>query len=304
VLKTRPQASAYFVLRRDGITVARGVCRWAPYSGASSDQKGALPENVEYFAIALECAWYRSPGRHKPSRGLLSSRGAYEPVNFSQERDTAGSPWFVVYPLWMERYAPFNLPEFMFSHFNRVDFGGELFQQWPVGIRFEIGIEQVSRAAKLFDFAFAKAEHCILVSQDCIEGTEIVRSATPLFGTPGIFPGEPSQFQSVDVSPFEEAEYRLTWTRLSPLAFDPARMFQAIANREQEGDPKVASAVYVIDPRSKVIMHMYDDRGLDVIATKLNTLRPLFESFTEWILDNQRHRIEFRFRTNSKELLE
>jgi len=204
----------------------------------------------------------------------------------------------------MEQCVPFNLPEFMFSHFNRVDFGGDLFGQWPVGIRFEIGIDQVSRAAKLFDFAFAKAEGCILVSQDWMEGIEIVRRSTPLFETPGIFHSEPSQFESVEVSPFDEGQYRLTWTRLSPIAFDAAQMFQAIANREQEGYPKVASGVYVIDPRSKIIMHMYDDRGLDVIATQLNTLRPLFESFGEWILDYQRLRIEYRFRTNSPELPE
>jgi Domain of unknown function (DUF3885) len=204
----------------------------------------------------------------------------------------------------MDRFLPFNLPEFMFSHFNRVDFGGNLFQQWPVGIRFEVASEQVSRAAKLFHFAFGKAEECILVSQDWMEGTEIVRSSTSLFRTPGIFPSEPSQFQSVEVSPFDETQYRLTWTRLSPLAFDAGQMFQAIANREQKGAPKVASGVYVIDPRSKIIMHMYDDRGLDVIATNLNILRPLFESFGEWILDHDRHKIEFRFRTNWQELPE
>jgi len=201
----------------------------------------------------------------------------------------------------MERYVPFDLPQFMFSHFNRVDFGGNLFGQWPVGIRFEIGIEHVSRAVKLFHLTFAKAEDCILVSQDWMEGTEIVRSSTPLFTTPGIFPSGLSQLQSVEVSPFNEAQYRLTWTRLSPLAFGAAKMFQAIANREQAGDPKVASAVYVINPLSKIIMHMYDDRGLDVIATDLNTLRPLFETFRVWILDNQRHRIESRFKTNPQE---
>lgn len=204
----------------------------------------------------------------------------------------------------MERYIPFDLPQFMFSRFNRVDFGGNLFEQWPVGIRFEIGIENVSRAVKLFDLAFAKAEDCILVSQDWMEGTEIVRSSTPLFRTPGIFPSELSQFQSVEVSPFDEAQYRLTWTRLSPVAFEATKMFQAIANREQAGDPKVASAVYVINPLLKIIMHMYDDRGLDVIATELDTLRPLFETFSDWVLDNQRHRIEFRFRTNSQEFAE
>ena len=204
----------------------------------------------------------------------------------------------------MERYVPFDLPEFMFSHFNRVDFGGDLFEQWPVGIRFEIGIEHVSRATEICCSALAEAEDCILVSQDWIECTDIVRRSTPLFTTPGIFPSDLSEFQSVNVSPFDLARYRLTWTRLSPLAFDAAQMFQAIANREQKGYPKIASGVYIINPRSKIIMHMYDDRGLDVIATELITLRPLFESFGAWILDNQRHRIEFRFRTNPQVLPE
>ena len=201
----------------------------------------------------------------------------------------------------MEQHPLFNLPEFMFSHFSGVDLDGDLFGQWPVGIRFEIGIDHVSRASRLFDFLFAKAEDCILVSQDWTEGIEIVKSCTPLFATPGIFPSELSQFESVEVSPFEGEPYQLTWARSSPLAFNSAQMFQAIANREQPGDPKVASRVYVIDPQSKIIMHMYDDRGLDVIATELRALRPLFETFREWILDNQRDRIELRFKASSED---
>ena len=204
----------------------------------------------------------------------------------------------------MSLYAPFSLPEFMFSHFSGVDFGGDLFGQWPVGIRFEIGISRVYRAARLYEFTFAKAENCILVSQDWMGGTEIAQVSTPLFSTQGIFLTKPSEFQTVDVSPFDETEYRLTWALLQPLAFDVASMFQAIANREQTGSPKVRSGVYVIDPSKRVIMHMYDDRGLDVIATELDTLRPLFETFNEWVLDNQRHRVEFRFRSNPQKLAE
>lgn len=204
----------------------------------------------------------------------------------------------------MTLYAPFSLPEFMFAHFSRVDFGGDLFGQWPVGIRFEIGINHVYRAARIYESAFAGAETCILVSQDWMATTEIARPSTTLFSTPGIFPIKLSELQTVDVSPFDETEYRLTWTRLQPLTFDAASMFQAIANREQPGSPKVRSGVYVIEPSKRVIMHMYDDRGLDVIATELDTLRPLFETFNEWVLDNQRHRVEFRFRSNPQKLAE
>jgi len=47
---------------------------------------------------------------------------------------------------------------------------------------------------------------------------------------------------------------------------------------------------------------MYDDRGLDIIATDIDSLRPLFENFGDWILENQRHRIEFRFRAKAAEV--
>jgi hypothetical protein len=196
---------------------------------------------------------------------------------------------------------PFNLPEFMLSYFNRVDFGGDLFSQWPVGIRFDIGLEQVSRAVRIYDFIFGKAEEFILVSQDWPSDYPLAERYTPLFETPGIFSSSPSHFQTVDVSPSVESPYRLTWTRLSPLAFEAARMFQAIANRERGGVPSIASGVYVVDPQSKIIMHMYDDRGLDVIANDEATLRPLYESFAEWVLDNQQHRVAFRFGNRSKE---
>jgi hypothetical protein len=191
---------------------------------------------------------------------------------------------------------PFDLPAFMLSHFNRVDFGGDLFNQWPVGIRFEIGIEQISRAAKLYEFLFANADDCVLVSQDWTVGEEIVKSSSPLFATPGIFPSPPSQLQSVEITPYDETPYRISWTRLTPLAFNAPLMFQLIANREQGGTPKVSSGVFVIHPRLKIILHMYDDRGLDVIAAELNALRSLFDSFNHWILENQRQRIMSRFR--------
>ncbi len=183
----------------------------------------------------------------------------------------------------------------MLSHFNSVDFGGDLFGQWPVGIRFEVGLEQVSRAVKLYEFTFGKAENCILVSQDWHSDDICAERCTPLFTTPGIFPLVPSQTQTIEIEPFDETPYRLTWARLHPLAFDATQMFQAIANRERGGLPAIGSGVYLIDPHSKIIMHMYDDRGLDVIAADAADILPLYNIFGDWILENQRHRITFRF---------
>ena len=204
----------------------------------------------------------------------------------------------------MEILRSFDLPQFMFSHFPRVDFGGDLFGQWPVGIRFEIGLENVSRATKLHDLIFGGAGDCILVSQDWLTNDTEMRPPrfTPLFATPGVFPSaSPSQFETVEVLPFEETPYRLTWTRLPLNSFNAAQMFQAIANRERGGIPSIESGVYTIDDRARLIMHMYDDRGLDVIATNASTLQPLYQRFGDWILDSQRRKIDLRFKERPTE---
>jgi len=123
----------------------------------------------------------------------------------------------------------------MFSHFPRVDFGGDLFGQWPVDIRFKIGLENVSRATTLHEFVFSGANDCIVVSQDWLSDETDIRAEriSPLFSTPGVFSNAtPFEFETVDVSPFEETPYRLTWARLPLNAINPEQMFQAIANRE------------------------------------------------------------------------
>jgi uncharacterized protein DUF3885 len=199
----------------------------------------------------------------------------------------------------MKILRSFDLPQFMFSHFPRVDFGGDLFGQWPVGIRFEIGLENVSRATKIHEFLFGEADDCILVFQEWLSDRIDLGAdrSTLLFSTPGVFPnGPPSEFQAVDVSPFEETPHRLTWARLPLNSFNATQMFQAVANRERGGIPAIGSGVYALDDRAKLIIHMYDDRGLDVIAADPSTLVPLYQRFGDWILENQRRKIDLRFR--------
>jgi hypothetical protein len=186
----------------------------------------------------------------------------------------------------------------MFSRFAGVEFGGDLFSQWPVGLRFEVGLEQVWRAAEIHEFIHGRSEDCILISQDWLTGDADIcgERCTPLFSTPGVLPIASPQFQTVDVSPFDQTPYRLIWTRLPLHSLNAAQMFQAIANRERGGIPAIRSGVYTIDDRAVLIMHMYDDRGLDIIAANAATLLPVYERFGGWILDNQRHKIDLRFK--------
>ncbi|WP_243458254.1 DUF3885 domain-containing protein [Sporosarcina sp. Te-1] len=59
-----------------------------------------------------------------------------------------------------------------------------------------------------------------------------------------------------------------------------------------KGRSKLGIDIYFINLTTKMIFHLYDDRGCDVIAANLEELRPLYNSFNGWILDYDRERIE------------
>ena len=50
--------------------------------------------------------------------------------------------------------------------------------------------------------------------------------------------------------------------------------------------------IYFINVTKKIIYHLYDDRGCDVVATSANDLRTLYEECNDWILDYDRAQID------------
>ena len=53
--------------------------------------------------------------------------------------------------------------------------------------------------------------------------------------------------------------------------------------------------VYFINLDKKIIFNMYDDRGLDVITTDKETIRPIYGKYNHWILDYDRKKIDKLF---------
>ena len=54
--------------------------------------------------------------------------------------------------------------------------------------------------------------------------------------------------------------------------------------------------VYFINNDKSVIFNMYDDRGLDVISTKKETIAPLYNKFNDWILNYDREKVDDLFK--------
>lgn len=64
------------------------------------------------------------------------------------------------------------------------------------------------------------------------------------------------------------------------------------------GHPQFESAVFLFDTAGKLLFHLYDDRGLDLVAEDRDTLYPFYDGYGAWIMDCDRERIEGIFGRN------
>lgn len=69
-------------------------------------------------------------------------------------------------------------------------------------------------------------------------------------------------------------------------------LIEAIANRTLGLEPSVDGDIYLINDTNKTIFHLYDDRGLDIVAENKETLRIVYEQYNHWILDYDRNKID------------
>ena len=53
--------------------------------------------------------------------------------------------------------------------------------------------------------------------------------------------------------------------------------------------------IYFVNISKKLIFHMYDDRGLDIISADKETLRLIYKEHNNWILDYDRKQIDKQF---------
>ncbi|MCP1133616.1 DUF3885 domain-containing protein [Paenibacillus polysaccharolyticus] len=69
-------------------------------------------------------------------------------------------------------------------------------------------------------------------------------------------------------------------------------LFEAVAHRESEPESRIEGDIYLINETKKCIFHIYDSRGMDIVATDTFTLRSVYEKYYEWILDFDRKTID------------
>lgn len=74
------------------------------------------------------------------------------------------------------------------------------------------------------------------------------------------------------------------------------RLFQAIANADFAVKPRINGDVYLFNETKQSVLHMYDDRGCDVIGLNRENMLPFYQTFRSWILDYDRYQIDQLFK--------
>jgi hypothetical protein len=208
-----------------------------------------------------------------------------------------------------------NLRAYLDEHFPRLVLEPTLFHCWPTSLRFELGDPEHKephkrdpayfdplhrRARALYEAAFAATDSCILSSVEyrCSKlGRRACHFATVFDEARernlGI--GRPSGRAWVP-SGNPECKVRYVWAEVSPRRIDYDYLLRRFARTDFPlAGGGFAGTVYFINLTRNLIFHMYDDRGLDLSATKRETLKPLYDSHNSWLLDWNRERMEQMF---------
>lgn len=97
--------------------------------------------------------------------------------------------------------------------------------------------------------------------------------------------------QDIEVSGEKVNRTEFYWD-LKSVNMPMEKLFREIILGDFGGVYEFVSSVYLFDTESHVMLHLYDDMGLDIVAYDKGTLMPLYKNLNGWILDYDRKEID------------
>ncbi len=208
-----------------------------------------------------------------------------------------------------------RLREYMLETFPNLELRPPLFYNGDIGIRFKLGVNYdctniyencpylegvYNRAITLFQSLHSKTDDIYIVVDvnDFADGetfkhklnifSKYVKEKSDLFKLqkntiPYIFPEDDED------GVYKTHRYTLK-CKVSDLKYIP--MLKAICNQDMGIKPCIFHRVYFINVNKNTIFHVYDDRGCDVLATSPNTIRGIYHTYNDWILEYDRNKID------------
>ncbi|GAB6442075.1 DUF3885 domain-containing protein [Bacillus luti] len=206
----------------------------------------------------------------------------------------------------------------MHETFPNLELRPPLFYNGTIGIRFRLGVDYdcnniyencpylegvYNRAITLFQSLHSKTDDIYIVVDvnDYADGktfkhklnifSKYVKEKSDLFKLqkntiPYVFPEDDED------GTYKTHRYILK-CKISDFKYIP--MLKAICNQDMGIKPSIFHKVYFINLSKNTIFHVYDDRGCDVLATSPDTIRDIYNTYNDWILDYDRNKIDTVF---------
>ncbi|APM37978.1 DUF3885 domain-containing protein [Clostridium kluyveri] len=181
-----------------------------------------------------------------------------------------------------------------------------IFYNCQYGIRFEIGVGNVynkdmtprkeyvesalSRAMTIYNNGIKSPT--LLMWEVYPQGEEDKSDFEILFSKKiiSILPQEEFS-QDIDIDNEVIKRTQLYWD-LKKSNIPMNKVFREIIIGDLGGSEDFISSIYLFDVENHVMLHLYDDRGLDIVAYDKNKLIPIYQKLNTWILDYDRKQID------------
>ena len=210
--------------------------------------------------------------------------------------------------------------QFLQENFAGLKLKIPLFYNWKYGLRFDLQdeyqstdddkyfAEVVRRAAEIFETAFNASDRLFFVFKDCRNYREKIRFANYAFRQINKLTKNEIYYTRENNLYNPPSVHNVAIINLTADRINHKNILTAIGNtdflsRQPRLDNKGASTgkhIFFVNINKRLIFNMYDDRGLDVIATDKETLRPIYEKYNDWILDYDREQIDKQFEDNNE----
>lgn len=209
-----------------------------------------------------------------------------------------------------------DFQDYMQSNLHGISLEPPLFYNSDVGIRFELGVpyrgvedpsyfETVTkRSGALFESVFSESDELYIVrmTYEPKHPYEIINPGVNVFAK-YVDTENAKQVICFEEKPDYDEDtnqlsgYSKSYSLLCYLKqVDYKGILKAIgyADFPSMGN-YISDGIYFIHPKKNIVFHMYDDRGLDIVAVRTEELMKLYNEFNDWILDYDREKIEQTF---------
>ncbi|MEO9635844.1 MAG: DUF3885 domain-containing protein [Parasphingorhabdus sp.] len=189
-----------------------------------------------------------------------------------------------------------------------------IFYNFPWGLRFDLSDVETSSGTKHIERFLDSLKRAKIITHGCLEHSQ---NLTVLFSHHGPKAPVPattraiSQLEAIGFDgsrlgylgavrqddEFEDQSYRHWYS--CRLASEPAEIDKLLWNciAEDMGVEPYAewADIHFVDFDKRMIVHVYDDRGMDVIAMDKGTIKPFYSKFNDWLLDYDREKMDQQF---------